>query len=81
MTMSVRHPQAELEMAAKAMQEGQLEHAQSMYRKIRAVQTASKWQVRQPIYNSSVRRWKNYECHLQPMFEALRERGIHCGEQ
>lgn len=47
----------------------------------RAVQTASKWQVRQPIYNSSVRRWKNYECHLQPMFEALRERGIHCGEQ
>ncbi len=45
----------------------------------RAVQTASKWQVRQPIYNHSVHRWRNYERHLQPLTSALRERGVPCG--
>jgi len=37
----------------------------------RKVQTASKWQVRQPLYTSSVARWKPYERHLKPMFDAL----------
>jgi tetratricopeptide (TPR) repeat protein len=37
----------------------------------RMVQTASKWQVRQKLYTSSVGRWKNYESHLQPMLDAL----------
>jgi tetratricopeptide (TPR) repeat protein len=37
----------------------------------RTVQTASAWQVRQPIYNSSIRGWKNYEAHLQPLIQAL----------
>lgn len=30
----------------------------------RAVSTASLWQVRQPIYRSSIERWKNYESEL-----------------
>jgi hypothetical protein len=30
----------------------------------RAVRTASNWQVRQPLYKSSRKRWKNYEKHL-----------------
>ena len=30
----------------------------------RAVRTVSKWQVRQPIYSSSVARWKRFEKHL-----------------
>lgn len=37
----------------------------------RAVQTASKLQVRRPIYTSSVGRWKRYEKHLQPLERAL----------
>ena len=41
------------------------------YENGRAVHTASKWQVRQPIYTSSVKRWKNYEGKIQPLIEAL----------
>jgi tetratricopeptide (TPR) repeat protein len=37
----------------------------------RTVQTASDWQVRQPIYTRSVGRWRNYERHLGPLFESL----------
>jgi tetratricopeptide (TPR) repeat protein len=37
----------------------------------RAVLTASLAQVRRPLYSSSVARWRNYEKHLGPLFEAL----------
>jgi hypothetical protein len=37
----------------------------------RAVRTASVAQVRQPIFSTSIRRWKRYEKHLGPLFEAL----------
>jgi tetratricopeptide (TPR) repeat protein len=37
----------------------------------RIVHTASNWQVRQPLYRSSVGRWKHYERHLAPLKEAL----------
>ena len=37
----------------------------------RTVRTLSSWQVRQPIYTSSVARWKNYEKHLGPLKTAL----------
>ena len=37
----------------------------------RAVKTASQFQVRQPIYNSAVERWRKYESHLGPLREAL----------
>ncbi|RWI17589.1 MAG: tetratricopeptide repeat protein [Mesorhizobium sp.] len=36
-----------------------------------AVTTPSRWQVRQPIYKSSVRRWKNFEAEITPLIEAL----------
>lgn len=36
------------------------------------VRTASAWQVQQPVYSSSVRRWKHYEKHLDPLLEALK---------
>ncbi|MEI9420566.1 sulfotransferase [Mesorhizobium sp. Cs1299R1N1] len=36
-----------------------------------SVNTYSNWQVRQPIYTSSVKRWKNYESEIQPLIEAL----------
>jgi tetratricopeptide (TPR) repeat protein len=37
----------------------------------RVVNTFSAWQVRQPIFSSSVGRWRNYERHLQPLLEIL----------
>ena len=37
----------------------------------RTVATPSRWQVRQPIYTTSVKRWKRYEAHLDPLKEAL----------
>jgi hypothetical protein len=39
----------------------------------RAVKTASVWQVRQPIYKTSAKRWQRYESHLGPLFAALDE--------
>ena len=33
----------------------------------RPVQTASRWQVRQPVYTSSIGRWRNYEKHIAPL--------------
>jgi hypothetical protein len=35
----------------------------------RAVQTPSRWQVRQPVYSHSVERWRNYASQL-PELEA-----------
>jgi hypothetical protein len=37
----------------------------------RMVKTASATQVRQPIYKTSVNRWKKYENELSPLLEAL----------
>jgi len=39
----------------------------------RAVRTASVTQVRQPIYKSSVGRWRRYQDHLGPLLAALGE--------
>ncbi|MSQ93229.1 MAG: sulfotransferase family protein [Gemmataceae bacterium] len=40
----------------------------------RAVHTASRMQVRQPIYTSSLGRWRRYAAHLEPLLEALGQR-------
>jgi tetratricopeptide (TPR) repeat protein len=39
----------------------------------RVVATASQWQVRQPLYKSSVKRWKNYAPHLAALANSLSE--------
>jgi Sulfotransferase family len=44
----------------------------AFYRTQRPVQTASMLQVRQPIYQSSVGRWRPYQDMLGPLLEALR---------
>jgi len=41
------------------------------YKTSRPVQTASMVQVRQPIYRSSVGRWRPDEALLQPLLEGL----------
>jgi len=40
------------------------------------VETASLWQVRQPLYRTSIDRWKNYEKHLGPLKEQFAKAGI-----
>jgi len=37
----------------------------------RGVRTPSRLQVRQPIYKSSVDRWRNYEIHIRPLLQVL----------
>lgn len=38
----------------------------------RAVQTPSRWQVRRPLYTSSVGRWRQYEKQLTPLNQVIR---------
>jgi tetratricopeptide (TPR) repeat protein len=40
----------------------------------RLVITSSDMQVREPIYKKSVGKWKNYERHLAPLIDALKEK-------
>jgi hypothetical protein len=39
----------------------------------RPIMTPSNIQVRQPMYRCSIDRWKNYEKHLGPLLDVLRE--------
>ena len=41
------------------------------YQQDRPVRTASLWQVRQPLYDTSLERWRHYEKHLGPLKDAL----------
>lgn len=36
-----------------------------------SIRTSSHWQVRQPIYRSSLQRWRNYRKHIGGLLEAL----------
>ena len=40
------------------------------------VETASRWQVRQPIYRHALERWRHYEKHLGPLKEILAKAGL-----
>ena len=46
------------------------------YEQDRAVRTASSEQVRQPVYRDALEQWKNYQNHLQPLEQLLKDRGI-----
>lgn len=49
------------------------ERCLQFHQNARYVSTASKEQVRRPIYSSSVGRWRNYRRHLEPLMKALAE--------
>jgi tetratricopeptide (TPR) repeat protein len=46
----------------------------SFHQSDRAVQTPSRWQVRQPLYQTSKARWRNYENYLAPLIKAAEEK-------
>ncbi len=48
------------------------ESCAQFHRSERVVQTASFAQVKQPLYNSSIGRWRHFERHLSPLLDALR---------
>ena len=50
------------------------EHCLSFHKTKRIVQTASEWQVRQPIYKRSMERWLKYEKYLTPLKKILIEK-------
>jgi hypothetical protein len=41
----------------------------------RVVKSPSRWQVRQPIYSTSIARWRGYDQHLAPLRQALARNG------
>src|SRR5690606_19483835 len=41
------------------------------HRTARAVQSPSRWQVRQPLHSRSAGRWRNYEAALGPLLDVL----------
>jgi tetratricopeptide (TPR) repeat protein len=43
----------------------------AFHKTARGIRTPSRWQVRQPIYESSIGRWRNYESQLQPLQRIL----------
>ncbi len=45
----------------------------SFHENERAVQTPSRWQVRQPLYKTSMARWARYEDRLGPLIDAAAE--------
>ncbi|MEX1109344.1 MAG: tetratricopeptide repeat protein [Dongiaceae bacterium] len=47
------------------------------HRTDRSVQTISLWQVRQPIYDRSIERWRRYETHLGPLLDGLGDLVAH----
>jgi tetratricopeptide (TPR) repeat protein len=49
------------------------------HRTRRPVFSASLWQVRQPVFNHSVGRWRHYVRHLQPLFDVLAPGGSATG--
>ena len=55
------------------------ERCLAFHRTQRSVRTASIVQVRQPIYRSSLARWRRYEKHLGPLIEALRPAASDAG--
>ncbi len=46
----------------------------AFHRTERGVRTPSRWQVRQPMYGTSIARWKRYEKHLEPLLKVLDSR-------
>lgn len=67
----VSSPEAEIRKLLEFCQLGWEDGCLGFHQTARAVRTASAAQVRQPIYTSSVGRWKPYERHLTPLLEAL----------
>ena len=66
------HTRALLDFCGLPWNDACLNHASAK----NSVQTPSKWQVRQPIYRSSMGNWRRYENQLRPLADQLIDRGV-----
>ena len=48
------------------------ENVLNFHQSERAVQTPSRWQVRQPLYQSAKARWRHYQEYLAPLIDAVK---------
>jgi hypothetical protein len=47
------------------------ENCLAPHKNVRAVKTASSWQVRQPVYRTSLARWKRYRKFIPELLDEL----------
>lgn len=67
----VQNPEDEVRRLLDAVNLDWDPHCLNFHKTHRKVRTASKYQVRQPLYTTSIGRWKHFEHHLGPLLDAL----------
>ncbi|HET9444742.1 MAG TPA: sulfotransferase [Steroidobacteraceae bacterium] len=76
----VREPRTAIERLTQFCGLEWEEACMSFEQTARAVKTASVWQVREPLYQRSSGRWRNYAAHIAPLQTILRKAGIATGD-
>jgi tetratricopeptide (TPR) repeat protein len=76
----VREPRINIERLTQFCGLEWEEACMSFEQAARAVKTASVWQVREPLYQRSSGRWRNYAAHIAPLQTILRKAGIETGD-
>jgi tetratricopeptide (TPR) repeat protein len=76
----VRQPARVGATIAEACNVHWVESAVETHRNAGISMTASAAQIRQPIYQSSVGKWRNYERHLAPLLAALASHGVRMSD-
>ena len=67
----VQDPETQIKSILEYLNLGWDENCLNHHESKRSIKTASQWQVRQPIYQSSVKRWRKYEKHLDKLAQNL----------
>jgi hypothetical protein len=75
----VREPRATIERLTQFCRLEWEDACLSFEQSAKAVKTASVWQVREPLYQRSSGRWRNYAAHIAQLQTYLREAGITTG--
>lgn len=68
----VREPESTLQRLFRSIGIPWEPHCLEFHKTRRTVMTASVHQVRQPMYDTSIGRWRHFERHLGPLLEGLR---------
>lgn len=67
----VRDPETQARRLIEACELNWSDECLRFYESKREINTASNWQARQPVYTTSVKRWKHYEKYLGELKKAL----------
>ena len=69
----VKDPEPQIRQLLNALDLDWDQRCLDFHKSTRNVRTASKFQVRQPMYSTSISRWEKYERHLKPLLDALED--------